>query len=59
MEDRKDLKTIFSRQDSTGAVFIFKDIETEDIKELISNLPLFPYIKKVVSLGLSNNFYFI
>lgn len=50
------LDNLFLRQTRNGAVLIFKDMEENKAKELVSTLPLFPYIKTIEYLGLIKQF---
>ncbi len=50
------LENLFLRQDKNGAVLIFKNLEVAEVKDLISSLPLFPYMKTVEYLGLIKQF---
>lgn len=43
---------MYLRQTKNGAVLLFKELEEHKVRELISSLPLFPYLKPVEYLGL-------
>lgn len=55
-KDEGIIENLFLRQTKNGAVLIFKDIEENKVKELVSNLPLYPYMKAVEYLGLIKQF---
>lgn len=50
------LENLFLRQTKNGAVLIFKDIEEEQVRELMATLPLYPYAKTIEYLGLIKQF---
>ena len=50
------LENLFVKDDRTGAVLVFKDIDVARVKELIPTLPLFPYFDKVDYLVLEKQF---
>jgi len=43
---------MYLRQTKNGAVILFKELDENKVQELISSLPLFPYLKPVEYLGL-------
>lgn len=46
------LHDMYLRQAKNGAVLLFKELEEHKVRDLISSLPLFPYLKPVEYLGL-------
>ena len=55
-KDEGILENLFLRQFKNGAVLIFKNTSEDKVKELVSTLPLFPYMKTVEFLGLIKQF---
>jgi muconolactone D-isomerase len=43
---------MYLRQTKNGAVILFKELDENKVQDLISSLPLFPYLKPVEYLGL-------
>jgi len=50
------LENLFLRQERNGAVLIFKDIDEEKVKELMTTLPLYKLKKSVEYLNLIKQF---
>jgi hypothetical protein len=50
------LENLFLRQERNGAVLIFKDIDEEKVKELMTTLPLYKLKKSVEYFNLIKQF---
>ena len=50
------LENLFLKQERNGAVLIFKDIDEEKVKELMTTLPLYKLKKSVEYLNLIKQF---
>lgn len=50
------LEHLFIKENRTGAVLVFKDIDEDRAKELVPTLPLFPYFKQVEYSTLEKQF---
>lgn len=50
------LENLFLRQSRNGAVLIFKDVDEEKVKELMTSLPLYPFSKSVEYFSLIKQF---
>ena len=51
------LENFYIKAEKDGAKLIFKNIEMEQVVKNIENLPLFPYMEKVVYLNFDKIFY--
>jgi muconolactone D-isomerase len=50
------LEHLFLRQTRNGAVFIFKDVDEENVKELMTTLPLYKLKKSIEYFNLIKQF---
>lgn len=55
-KDEGILEHLFLRPTRNGAVLVFKDIDEQKAQELMSSLPLFPFMKSVEYLPLMKQF---
>ena len=56
MERGRNFENLFLRQERNGAVLIFKDIDEEKVKELMTTLPLYKLKKSVEYFNLIKQF---
>jgi muconolactone delta-isomerase len=50
------LDSFYLRATRNGAMLIFKNLEEEKVKELVSSLPFFPFMDNVEYYGLDKQF---